>query len=863
MTRMRCGACQAKLPSTGRFCPECAAPRVIDADATATITTHSHRTPVSHHSSEDGRFPPGSLFADRYRIISLAGRGGMGEVYRATDIKLNQPVALKFLPHEIADRPGLLERFHGEVRIARQVSHANVCRVYDIGEAEGQAFISMEYVDGEDLGSLLRRIGRLPENKALEIARKLCAGLGAAHSKGVLHRDLKPANVMIDGRGNVVIMDFGLAAIADQVSGAEVRNGTPAYMAPEQLAGREVSERSDVYALGLVLYEVFTGHRAFETADRTEVPNASTVVRDLDPAIERVIARCLDSNPAKRPASAYAVARMLPGGDPLAEALAAGDTPTPAMVAASEEIGALPVWAVAASYALVLIGLAIAVLIGGRNQITSRTPLPYSPEILTQKAKDVAAKLGYSATPVDWEQGFTPTEFARWAPRNLPEADYNKYFQLGRPAPIAFRYEQSTQDLRSQPVPDMFALRRPEPSQELVKLSLDPQGRLLDLEASPKIAVPNEGAAVSWIPLFESAGLNAQQWKEVAPEQVPSVPFDSRIAWTGTFPEAPGIPVRIEAAAWHGQPVAFHFSGPWSNAPSGPRPGGGPPGTFNPVLLVFVAALIMGIQNVRRGRSDTRGAIRLGLFVMLCAFVAGVLNSQHYFDSRNLTTQLGQAVILGCLGSATYLALEPYVRRYWPQSLISWTRLLSGDLQNPVSAGHILIGMAAAAFNRLIFMAMEIGVDRQPQIGELRLLYPVQLIAHWFDAAAQPVLIALVLFFVLFLIRVVLRTTLLSAIGMLVLIAGFNLTRGMLPPGLFLISIPDIVLMVLALNFGVVPLAVNFVFLQNEMIYSPQWGSWQATSGMLHVTLILAVSTWALRTALAGRRIVSREILPN
>ncbi|MGH9810559.1 MAG: serine/threonine-protein kinase, partial [Terriglobia bacterium] len=216
-------------------------------------------------SSEDGRFPAGTLLSERYRLISMVGRGGMGEVYRASDLKLNQPVALKFLPPAVAAKPGLLERFHGEVRIARQVSHPNVCRVYDIGEAEGSAFISMEYVDGEDLGSLLRRIGRLPHDKAVEIGRKLCAGLAAAHAKGVLHRDLKPANIMIDGRGQVLIMDFGLAALADQVAGAEVRNGTPAYMAPEQLAGKEVSERSDIYALGLVLYEVFTGQRAFKT----------------------------------------------------------------------------------------------------------------------------------------------------------------------------------------------------------------------------------------------------------------------------------------------------------------------------------------------------------------------------------------------------------------------------------------------------------------------------------------------------------------------------------------------------------------------------------------------------------------------
>ena len=167
---------------------------------------------------DEGRFVAGTLLGGRYRIIGLLGRGGMGEVYRATDMMLGQSVALKFLPVEASSNPRLLERFHGEVRVARQVSHPNVCRVYDIGEIEGMPFISMEYVDGEDLAELLPRIGRLPSDKALETARKLCAGLAAAHERGVIHRDLKPQNIMMNKRGEVVIMDFGLAAIADQLS---------------------------------------------------------------------------------------------------------------------------------------------------------------------------------------------------------------------------------------------------------------------------------------------------------------------------------------------------------------------------------------------------------------------------------------------------------------------------------------------------------------------------------------------------------------------------------------------------------------------------------------------------------------------
>src|SRR5215467_3196909 len=218
---------------------------------------------VTPFAAGPSRFAPGAIVAGRYRLVALLGRGGMGEVYRADDLTLDQPVALKFLAEGAAASDARLAQFHNELRVARQVSHKNVCRLYDLGEANGRQFITMEYVDGEDLASLLRRIGRLPQDKAVEIAQQTCAGLSAAHAKGVLHRDLKPANIMLDGRGQVVITDFGLAGVADEIRGSEVRSGTPAYMAPEQIEGREVTMLSDIYALGLVLYEIFTGKRAF------------------------------------------------------------------------------------------------------------------------------------------------------------------------------------------------------------------------------------------------------------------------------------------------------------------------------------------------------------------------------------------------------------------------------------------------------------------------------------------------------------------------------------------------------------------------------------------------------------------------
>ena len=183
-------------------------------------------------------------------------------MYRADDLRLDQAVALKFLPDSVAADPARLAQFHNEVRIARQVTHKNVCRMYDIGEVDGRPYLSMEYVDGEDLASLLRRIGRLPQDKAVEMARQLCAGLAAAHERGVLHRDLKPANVMIDGDGHVRLTDFGIAGTAGD--DANARAGTPGYMAPEQLTGSKVSVQSDLFSLGLVLYEMFTGKRGIE-----------------------------------------------------------------------------------------------------------------------------------------------------------------------------------------------------------------------------------------------------------------------------------------------------------------------------------------------------------------------------------------------------------------------------------------------------------------------------------------------------------------------------------------------------------------------------------------------------------------------
>jgi serine/threonine protein kinase len=288
---MRCPECHIEVPKDSRFCSGCGA----NLDRSTAKGTVSQK-PASTSASAEGRFPIGGVLGERFRILGLLGAGGMGEVYRAHDLELEQQVALKFLPQSAANFAGLRERLRSEVRIARQISHRNVCRVYDLGEIDGSPYISMEYIDGEDLRSLLRRIGRLPGDKAIEFARRLCAGVAAAHERGVLHRDLKPANIMIDGRGQVFIMDFGLAAVADAIAGGDIRSGTPAYMAPEQREGREVTVRSDIYSLGMVLAEMFTGQPP-------QGNGTLTVTKDLDPAVEKNYPAL--SRPESRPPSVF------------------------------------------------------------------------------------------------------------------------------------------------------------------------------------------------------------------------------------------------------------------------------------------------------------------------------------------------------------------------------------------------------------------------------------------------------------------------------------------------------------------------------------------------------------------------------
>jgi serine/threonine-protein kinase len=648
---------------------------------------------------DEGRFPPGTLLAQRYRVVSLLGHGGMGEVYRANDLLLGQTVALKFLPAQWTSHEATLARFRNEVRIARQVSHPNVCRVYDIGEAEGTTYLSMEYVDGEDLASLLRRIGMLPRDKALEIARQLCAGLAAAHDKGVVHRDLKPGNIMLDGQGRLRITDFGLAGVAGEVK--DIRSGTRGYMAPEQQSGQEVTARSDIYALGVVLHEVFTGKR----------PSADSSHPDLAPEVDRVIRRCLAEDPAKRPASALQVAAALPGGDPLAAALAAGETPSPEMVAAAGDTDSISVRTVGICLVLILAGLVVAAVLGGKTNLLTKTPFPKPPAVLEQKAQDVIQSLGYTEPPTDRAYGFSYAEaYHRYAEKQEKLATYRAQLAKGQPPLIYFWYRQSPQYLEAGlNLDEAFAVasavspNNPPPTHSgMIGLNLDPQGRLMEFSAVPPPVeeTPVLPRPADWTVLLTAAGLDMTRFAPAEPHWIPSVGFDARAAWTGSYAQAPEVPLRIEAASWRGRPVNFQVIGPWSR-----------PERIEPVrrltageifwstffLCLIVLSAFLAWRNIRLKKGDTRGATRLAAFLFFLHLLDWLCGASHvptFHEFVSFLEGLSEAVFAGGRAWIFYLALEPYVRRRWPQIMIAWSRLLGGGVRDALVGGHLLIGVA-------------------------------------------------------------------------------------------------------------------------------------------------------------------------
>jgi predicted Ser/Thr protein kinase len=838
------------------------------------------------------RFLPGTVLAGRYRIVAPLGRGGMGEVYRADDTRLGQPVALKFLPASFSEDADRRRRLLAEVRLARRVAHPHVCRVWDVGEVDGQDFLAMEYVDGENLESLLRRVGRLPQDRAVRMARELCAGLAAAHDQGILHRDLKPANVMVDGRGHVKLADFGLAAAIEDLSDEDVRSGTPAYMSPEQVEGREVSVRSDVYALGLVLYELFTGQVAYpartlaDAARRGETPppRASTHVGNLDPTIERVIERCLESDPARRPPTATAVAASLPGGDPLAEALAAGETPSPEIVAAAGPRGGLRPGVALGCLATVVV-LWFANTLPGRS-INPFDHLPFvkSCEALQENAREIVRRLGYEDAPSDtWAGfGFDYAEYLHLVQEHGPASLGGYLSQPGQPV-LLMGYRQADGPITPVALNGRVTWWSPAPNAGDVSVGVDLRGKLHALRVTPPWRDdPAESPETDWALLFEVAGLDIERFEPAAPTIRPPSYADTRRAWTGTLPDYDDRPVRIEAAALNGKPIAFTkliSSDPlWTT--EGERPAELDTRVFTATALLFVVVLAVGVlgsvllaaRNLRLGRGDRKGAFRIAVFVFGMRMFQWILGGDHVAHPDllgPLAVAFSGATALGLLTWIVYVACEPYMRRLWPEALVSWSRVLAGRFRDPLVGRDVLVGCTFFSVQGLITVWAFWFAQRGGIVGVIPLEDSLVVlrggrfaVGELFGVALVAVAAALSLTMIFLILRMVFRKTWIAGAVLCLLwgaLFGLQLAGLWGPPagllGLALQATIAALYMMLLVRFGLLASMAAFLLgglgslgMTTFDPSSPLFGI-----GLLVTAVAFAIAGWGFQASIGGR----------
>jgi len=823
----------------------------------------------------------------------------MGEVYRAEDLTLSQVVAIKFLPEALAEDAAALSRFHSEVRIARQVSHPNVCRVFDIGDADGLPFLTMEFVDGEDLASVVRRIGRLSPERATEIARQICAGLAAAHERGVIHRDLKPANVMLDGAGKIRITDFGLAGIAATIQGADVRAGTPAYMAPEQLAGKEVTAKSDIYSLGLILYEVLTGKRAFEAATLPElvklreqgtVTSASSIVKDLDPLIERVMLRCLEKDPAQRPSSALQVAAALPGGDPLAAALAAGETPSPEMVAAAGAKEGMRPRLALVLLAIVAAGLVASLLIAESTQLVNRVKLENPPEVLATRAREIVGRLGLPANvAADSAYGFEINGgYLNYIQEHDKSAKRWDVLDKDGPPAMTFWYRQSPQPLFAQEFfgpgavggGQIFPGDPPMDTTTMALVTLDTTGRLVRFQVVPpeKSSPVSNPKAPDWASFFAASGLNIAEFRAAEPEWTPLAPVDARLAWTGTLPERPDVPLRVEAAAFHGEPVYYRLVFPWT------KPGRDTETALTGsqkiasvvivvlILTVFVGGVALARWNIKANRADMNGAARLGAFIFVTFLVLWILSTHHlpsFLEAISFIVAIASAALRAFFAMVLYVALEPFVRRREPQILISWTRLLAGKLRDPLVGRDLLIGVVYGVALLLFEVSDNFLLPLFGKLPPLPGSVSTESLLGVRHALAQVLLYvlgqtidSLGIFFMLFVLQRILRSTWIAAL--VVAVAGTLLSLGSNSgeyqwfSALALVVLYISFLLVLK-RFGLLVLVVGLVVQQVLLIFPAtiHLGRWYAAPSLAGLAAIAALTIYGFRTALAGQPVFS------
>ena len=671
-------------------------------------------------------------------------------------------------------------------------------------------------------------------------------------------------------------------------------------MSPEQLAGKEVSPRSDIYALGLVLYEVFTGKRAFaekmagamHTHGGHTPSRPSSVVKDLDPIVEKVILRCLETEPTARPATALAVAAAMPGGDPLAAALAAGETPSPQLVAASGETAGLRPRAAVICMAAVLLGLGIAAYLAMHYSAFEKMGLEMTPEVLTQKAHEIVVRLGYEGRPTDSAHGLDlDGDFRDYIQKSEKHPNWDAVL-AARPTILQYWYRQSPDDLVASNfrdnllTPGVLAFDDPPTVLSgMINLELDSQGRLTFFQAIPpeKLdARKDGGAAVSapapfdWNILFNAAGLDPAKFQSATPAWNSLAVSDARAAWTGVWPGTTRA-LRVEAASFQGKPVYFSLSGEWTK-----------PGRMTSTekksigrkvaniigLILLVSALggaaFLARRNYRHGRGDREGALRLAGVMFLLEM--GLFLCRSHFptigDSIGLCIiAISTALFISGASWMLYMAVEPWVRRNWPKTVISWARLLAGGVRDPLVGRDILFGVILGVVWILVFKIQYIFMMRMGASPELfstdALMGGRQALGAWLQQWPQSIQSTLVFFLLLMGLKSLLRKEWIAAI---VFVAIFVVQRNLNGPYVA-VELPAQILvytiaLVIVLRFGLVPLACA-IFTVDMFIglpFSADLSTWYMTTSILALLSVVALAGWGFYHSLGGEQVWKVEM---
>ena len=575
-------------------------------------------------------------------------------------------------------------------------------------------------------------------------------------------------------------------------------------------------------------------------------------------------------NPQRRPASALALAALLPGGDPLAAALADGETPSPEFVAAAGSTEGLNPRIAVCALAAFAVGLIVFCLCQPGLHMISRVPMEYPPEVLASKARDIAKSLGYTDRPADIASGFYQTEYVSYL-RKKVKADELTRLMSQPPSPIEFWYRQSPRLLVTNGgSAGLVSVDDPFPSLPgMIQVNTGLDGRLRHFAATPPEyeAESVSKGPVDWTPLFTAAGIDLATLKPAQPEWTPLAATDVRAAWTGQYPGRKDLPIRLEAASFHGRAVFFDIVWPWTKPARTPAEDG-LSDTIQLILAVvfLVAAAAVARYNWKAGRSDSRSAVRIGLYCAGTHLLAWAFTGHHVASLGEWTLAgeaFGVAALLFAIFWLIYLALEPWVRRYWPQTMITWSRLLAGRWRDPLVGRDILFGsLCGLAYCILIqgfyLLSRHLG---NPEFAEFHIanLMGARTSAGWIaHILGNSLRSGPQLFLVLFVLRVLLRKQWLAALAFVALftyldVAGDDSTMIVAVAVLKVLIYGILVLIMLRLGFFALMITLFVVNATMALFLTTDFSAWYGDSSLMIVALLCAFALWGFHLSLAGR----------